>query len=354
MKFSICIPNFNYEKYLWLTLDSAVNQEYRDFEIVIADNASTDRSVEIIKRYATKYSNIKYKINTTNLGFAGNLDEVGRMAEGQWRIMLSSDDLITSGALKEYDKFINIVSGQISKAFIFCSAFEKIDSAGGFLGYISASQSTVWSKRDINDELSVLMGFPVYMVSSSELLRRCLTRFLTPFNFAATCYQAKAYKDVGGYGGGRVFNPDKWFAWKILSKCDYAFYLDKPLFKYRLHDSNQASIQKNSGVLKHWLDDYRNCFEIDDNMLQNTGLSRSDITKAFISHSILPNVLSNLKKGNLRLAHRIMLFGCCTYPDVMHKAKYYYRLRILLSLGPIGAWIARRYKHHRPRERWHE
>ncbi len=49
VKFSICIPNFNYANYLSNTLRSALDQTYGDFEVLVADNASTDASVDVVR-----------------------------------------------------------------------------------------------------------------------------------------------------------------------------------------------------------------------------------------------------------------------------------------------------------------
>ena len=46
---SICIPTFNGEKYIHQTIRSVLNQTFRDFEIVISDDGSTDRTLEIVR-----------------------------------------------------------------------------------------------------------------------------------------------------------------------------------------------------------------------------------------------------------------------------------------------------------------
>ena len=52
--FSICIPNYNYAHYLGETIESVLNQNFEDFEICIADNASNDNSWEVINSYIEK------------------------------------------------------------------------------------------------------------------------------------------------------------------------------------------------------------------------------------------------------------------------------------------------------------
>ena len=49
MKFSVCIPNYNYEAFIERTIRSVLEQDYDDLEVVVADNASTDNSVEVVR-----------------------------------------------------------------------------------------------------------------------------------------------------------------------------------------------------------------------------------------------------------------------------------------------------------------
>ena len=48
IKFSICIPNYNYAHYVVETIQTVLDQDYENFEILVADNASTDNSVSLI------------------------------------------------------------------------------------------------------------------------------------------------------------------------------------------------------------------------------------------------------------------------------------------------------------------
>ena len=63
MNFSICIPTLNEEKYLPLLLDSLVNQNYKNFEVIVSDGGSTDRTIEITKKYQA-YLNLKILENS--------------------------------------------------------------------------------------------------------------------------------------------------------------------------------------------------------------------------------------------------------------------------------------------------
>jgi glycosyltransferase involved in cell wall biosynthesis len=106
--FSICIPNFNYARYLKLTCESVLVQESKNYEIVIADNQSTDGSIEFIEAFAKTNSFVRFTVNPANLGFAGNLEKVTSLASGTHYILLSSDDLMNQGALSGYEKLIRL------------------------------------------------------------------------------------------------------------------------------------------------------------------------------------------------------------------------------------------------------
>jgi glycosyltransferase involved in cell wall biosynthesis len=92
--FTIGIPNYNYEKYIKKTIDSILCQEGDDFEVLIADNQSTDKSWEIICSYNDE--RLKIFRHETNIGFHANWNFVLNNAIGKYFILLPSDDYLTS------------------------------------------------------------------------------------------------------------------------------------------------------------------------------------------------------------------------------------------------------------------
>jgi len=338
-EFSICIPNFNYEKYLDITLKSVQAQTYPNFNVCMTDNASTDNSVGVMREFAERDSRFSYKVNLSNVGFAGNLDKCGSMADKEWMIMLSSDDVMNATALEEYTKFIGFLPG--SEESIITSTFDKIDSEGNHMSFIQASP-TLWHETDIDSDLTAKMGCAVYKVKSGEMLKRCLERFYNPFNFAATCYKRNSYTMVNGYGGGRVYNPDKWFHWKIMTVTDFVYFIDKPLFQYRWHQQNQQAIQKEADVLKFWYDEYRNCFEVDITMLNKSSLEREDVIRFYCNH-IIKYVAADIKSNKMNSAIRLLNWGKACYPTHFMSNHFFKVLVILSRLGYIGAYLSRQF-----------
>ena len=341
--FTICIPNYNYERYLGTTLDSILAQTYPDYEIVIADNQSTDRSVAIVQDFQQQHTNIRLKENPVNLGFAGNLDAVASMAERPYLIMLSSDDVMQPTALATYaDLLAQLPAGE---AFLITSAIDVIDSDGKWLRTQSRKDSyrNMWRETDRAAALSEQVGSDVYRVAGKEMLRRVMTESTNPFNFLATCFRRKDWVQVGGYGQGRMMNPDKWFHWRMLGQVDAVYYIDQPLFQYRWHASNQTAQEINSGHLKYITDEYRTSMEVDQQLLATADLQREDIQTAFIRNAILRHGLGELSKGLWLKAFRIYCFGWATYPQWMIR-RYGARTlayAVLLLLGPVGSLLLR-------------
>jgi glycosyltransferase involved in cell wall biosynthesis len=87
------LPVFNGEDYLEEALDSILAQTYSDFELIISDNASTDRTEEICRAYAAKDERIRYFRNEANLGAAKNFNRVFELASGEYFKWAAHDDL---------------------------------------------------------------------------------------------------------------------------------------------------------------------------------------------------------------------------------------------------------------------
>src|SRR5437762_14089815 len=93
-KVSIGLPVFNGEYFLRAALNSLLDQEFDDFELVISDNASTDSTEAICRDFVAKDRRIQYYRNETNIGASGNYNRVFELARGEFFKWASHDDEI--------------------------------------------------------------------------------------------------------------------------------------------------------------------------------------------------------------------------------------------------------------------
>lgn len=92
-KVSIGLPVFNGEDYLAEALDSILAQTYSDFELIISDNASTDKTAEMCAAYAARDKRIRYSRNPSNLGGAFNDNRVVELSVGNYFKWAGHDDI---------------------------------------------------------------------------------------------------------------------------------------------------------------------------------------------------------------------------------------------------------------------
>ena len=94
VEISVIIANYNNEHYLPDCLDSVLRQTFKDAEVIITDDCSTDGSKELIKRYARQYPDlIKAVFNVKNLGISRNRHVGVLVARGKYITTLDSDDM---------------------------------------------------------------------------------------------------------------------------------------------------------------------------------------------------------------------------------------------------------------------
>lgn len=106
IKYSFIVPVYNTEKYLKKCLDSLVNQTYKDFEIIVVNDGSTDKSSNIISKYQKKYKNI-IVIDKENEGLSMARNRGVQKSSGKYIIFVDSDDYVSNKLLEEVDKKID-------------------------------------------------------------------------------------------------------------------------------------------------------------------------------------------------------------------------------------------------------
>ena len=99
-RLSIGLPVYNGENYLAESLDALLGQSYEDFELIISDNASTDGTADICRRYGKQDSRIRYIRQPRNIGLAPNHNFVLEQARGELFKWASNDDLYARDLLK--------------------------------------------------------------------------------------------------------------------------------------------------------------------------------------------------------------------------------------------------------------
>lgn len=112
-KVSVMIITYNQQDFIAKTIDSVLSQDYENLEIVIADDASTDGTIKILKTYEEKFSNIKLVLNPKNLGITGNSNAALLACTGDLIAVMGGDDLFLDGKIsaqvKEFSKNSNLV-----------------------------------------------------------------------------------------------------------------------------------------------------------------------------------------------------------------------------------------------------
>lgn len=336
--FSICIPNYNYHQYIGKTIESVLNQSFHDFEIIISDNASTDTSIEVVKKYIQSDSRIKLIQNHCNIGFAPNLQRVTQEAKGRFVILLSSDDIMYEDALQVYYDVL-MKQGITADKTVLHAAFDQINSDGEYLltAYRKAGSFAGMISKDRNGigEMRLDMQDPIQAVKYALQTNKGIGAFLT------ICYPRSLWKEVEGYDTQYYIFPDKAFLVKLLLKKPAYVYVNQSLFGYRIHNNNQNAKNAGQAALKHQVDGYMRVVNFSQDDLNVLGMSREQLKFYFVVNLCERHAYSALR-NNFRLkAFRILCFSLATFPGIALKRGRTWLLFGLLMFGPLGYLLLR-------------
>lgn len=96
---SICIPTYNSGEFIKRTLDSVLNQTYKNIEVIIVDDRSKDNTKEVIEEYNDE--RIKFVLNERNCGLSKNWNNTLKKATGKYIKLLCADDVIYENCIEE-------------------------------------------------------------------------------------------------------------------------------------------------------------------------------------------------------------------------------------------------------------
>lgn len=127
---SIGMPVFNGEKYIEQAIESILTQTFTDFELVIADNASTDRTEAICRRYAAQDARVRYFRNASNIGAHPNYNRTFEESCGRYFKWAAHDDVLAPEFLAK-----NVAVLESDPGAVVCQSFlEYIDENEAVVG----------------------------------------------------------------------------------------------------------------------------------------------------------------------------------------------------------------------------
>ncbi|MFZ3167693.1 MAG: glycosyltransferase family 2 protein [Candidatus Methanoperedens sp.] len=163
---SIGLPVYNGENYLKDAINSIMAQTFTDFELIISDNASTDKTSEICQAYTEKDTRIHYYRAEKNLGAAWNFNRVFELSVGEYFKWVAHDDLVAPDYLS---KCIEVLDNDDS--IILCnSKVEFINEYGDVIAAYIMKQNDVNSRKP-QDRFGYLIYFNHFCFDVFGLIR---------------------------------------------------------------------------------------------------------------------------------------------------------------------------------------
>lgn len=213
MQFSVIIPQYNSRSYIEETLKSLQQQTFRDFEVIVIDDGSSDGSFELADK-ALMELNLKGKVvkrpDSYPKGVSGSRNYGIDSAKGDWICFLDSDDLFHSEKLEAVKQNIE----QNPKVLAFHHAVEEFDDVSGEI----INTVVLSIKEKVHQKLPELLDLNNVCTSTVTL-------------------QAKLIKRIGSFDT-RLNGIEDYFAWLKISKLTSWYYDPRILTKYRVRQGS--------------------------------------------------------------------------------------------------------------------
>lgn len=213
MKFSVIVPVYNAENYLHKLVESVLQQTYKDYELILVDDGSTDGSYALMKQYAKRYDQIKaYTKENTGPGMTRKFGF--EKATGDLLFFVDSDDWITNSTVLEEIHNTFIKHSTVDVLF-----FDREDIIGNTKEVIRGFEEIEKGFHNINEIREVIRpGL------GAKILKR---NILTPDMFI----ESKVFEDL-------------FTTYLYLEKCNTFYYFSKSYYTI-YHDVNSNSLSSN-------------------------------------------------------------------------------------------------------------
>lgn len=210
---SVVMPAYNSEKYIAEAIESILNQTFKDFEFIIINDASTDKTLEIIKEYAKKDKRIIVINNEKNIKICKSLNRGIKISKGKYIARADADDISYP------DRFQNQIE--------FMEKNDDVGVVGGYMQIFNGETGKNISVRRYETE--------------DKILRKNIF-FYSPLSHPSVVFRKQVFDNIGLYNENYTDCEDLEFWFRIGFKYKFAN-IPKILIKYR-HHPNSITVKK--------------------------------------------------------------------------------------------------------------
>lgn len=214
---SLLIPTYNREQYLGDALNSALNQTYKNLEVIVHDDASSDSTWELLSRYHDP--RLRVIRTDDNHGMIGGWNYIVKKARGEYIKFLASDDLLEPTCVA---KLVSAAIVHPTAAIITCQR-KFVDEQGGVVKKMGFAQK------------DTVVDGPTHAHEILTSLRE--NKIGEP---TAVLYPTKLVKKAGGYDPQFSQFADFEY-WIRLLQFGSVYYVHQPLCSFRLHSGSNTS-----------------------------------------------------------------------------------------------------------------
>jgi glycosyltransferase involved in cell wall biosynthesis len=201
---SILMTAYNHERYIGMAIESVLASTLKDFELIIVDDGSKDRTVEVARRYLTD-PRVQIHVNEKNLGDYPNRNRAAALARGKYLKYIDGDDYL-------YPHGLSVILGMM----------EQFPEA--MIGFASLEQD---AKRPFPFQLSPREAYQRHYFERSIFHKAPLSVIM----------RADAFRDVGGFTGKRWVGDYE--LWHILSAKYPVLLMPEGMVWYRVHEQQE-------------------------------------------------------------------------------------------------------------------
>lgn len=257
---SILMPVYNSQDYLMDAVKSITAQNLTDFEFIIIDDGSTDKTTEMLENFRRSDNRIIIHRNPQNSGIAASLNTGLELARGKYIARMDADDISLPDRLEKQVRYMETHS--------------EVGVCGSWAEIIGGHANEIWKYPSAHNDIYAKMLFSCTLVHPSVIMRAStLKRYDLQYDINASHFE----------------DYDLWS--RALPLIQFAN-IPEPLLKYRVHEANTGNLHGNEQregrivIYKRFFSQLKMEYSNDDlDLHESIGLNNYGVDKAFLKRA---------------------------------------------------------------------